>query len=160
MVRGVPWDDLRHESNGAPAAPQPPLVNHVEETRGARSDVEKIARNIAAGGTIGAFCGTIFGVADVLMDLKSMTAGQRNPATAKVVRHATAMGVFMSSFYGVRKALDLYNYTVPTGVDRKGFNDVSAAAVSFLPLALYPPFRRYLPYSMAMLVFDFLSDAK
>ena len=168
MGRGVPWDVqwLEKAGRGAPAqpadavaaAPAEPL--QAPDVRSSSKDLEKIARNVAAGATIGGFCGALFGSADVLMDLKSMTAGQRNPATMRVAYHAAAMSVFMSTYYGVRKTLDLYNPYVPSGVDKAGFNDVSAAAVAFMPLAVYPRFRRHLPYGVALLVFDYFSNSK
>lgn len=167
MVRGVPWDDLyerkaerlREEEPGPSVA----VVGEGEEAvkeRDFQKDALSIGKNFAQGFAVGGISGSVFGLADVMMDIKAMSAGKTNHAPTKVFRFGTTLGFFLSSYYGVKRTLDLYNPYVPTTVDRQGLNDIGAALVSFVPLAVYGPTRRYIPYAALLLGFDYFSSNK
>ena len=168
MVRGVPWDDLyerkterlREEEPGPSLAFGGEVEGEAVRERDLQKDGVSIGKNFAQGFAVGGISGSVFGLADVMMDIKAMSAGKTNYAPTKVFRFGTTLGLFLSSYYGVKRTLDLYNPYVPTTVDRQGLNDITAALISFVPLTVYGPARRYIPYAALLLGFDYFSSNK
>lgn len=169
MVRGVPWDDLferKWEKEAAAVevqsdqSPQPGIEDVEPKERNLQKDAILIGKNFAQGFVIGGISGSVFGMADIMMDIKAMSAGKTNHAPAKVFRFGSTLGIFLSSYYGLKKTLYMYNPYVPTMVDKDGLNDLTAAFVSFVPLAVYSPMRRYIPYAALLLGFDYMSSNK
>lgn len=165
----VPWDEQHERRRAATAASsaatalQTPLAQggeEAEEVRDLQKDAVMIGKTFIQGFAIGGISGSVFGLADVMMDVKAMSAGKTNHAPVKVFRFGTTLGVFLSSYYGIRQTLYLYNPYIPTVVNRDGMNDLTAAFVAFVPLAVYGPMRRYLPYAALLLGFDYVSSNK
>lgn len=159
MGRGVPWDELWNEKMGKVSPVDvPPVESELPaEPRNMEKDLTNIGRHFLQGFAVGAVSGAVFGLGDVLMDPKAMKSGKTNPAPAKVLRFGSALGIFLSTYYGMKKTLYLYNSFTPTSVDKDGANDVAAAVLAFVPIVAHTPFRRFWPYATVLLCFDYVS---